>query len=96
MGRYIESDPIGLDGGSYSTYAYAMGQPTMLIDSYGLDVGVGALPWPGVGARAGARSSSRTVCTLFPEACLVGAAGIGGYAVGTLIPNNRRSASARY
>jgi hypothetical protein len=33
---YVESDPIGLRGGSYSTYAYAAGDPLVFIDSFGL------------------------------------------------------------
>ncbi len=45
IGRYIESDPIGLDGG-INSYAYVQSTPTQFFDEYGL-AGATFTPFPG-------------------------------------------------
>jgi len=63
-GRYVQSDPIGLDGG-ISTYGYANGSPTMYSDPDGLIVGRIALQLatrfvlPRLGVNVAARYAGR-------------------------------------
>ncbi len=56
IGRYVQSDPIGLYGG-LSTYGYAYQNPTIYTDAYGLNPGAGCLvgSWGGpIGCGVGA------------------------------------------
>ena len=63
-GRYVSSDPIGLDGG-INTYAYVGDSPTSFVDPRGLN----SLAIGGATAIA--------FCVRYPRLCAAGAAAVG-------------------
>jgi RHS repeat-associated protein len=56
-GRYVQSDPIGLDGGE-NTYGYTLSNPILYQDAQGTTAVATALPWIKVCIAAGAGAAA--------------------------------------
>jgi len=72
IARYAQGDPIGLNGGSFSTYAYANANPTGNVDPTGMFVAPVPLP---------------VAAPLAAPIAVIAGAGLVGYGIGTAISN---------
>jgi RHS repeat-associated protein len=64
--RFIESDPIGLDGGSYSPYVYVANNPIQFIDPFGLDLTITL--YQGTAGHIGIGVNSTSTYGFYPAA----------------------------
>lgn len=86
IGRYIQSDPIGLDGG-LNTYVYAESRPTDVYDPDGLE-GIG--PWTfAPGPERDAYEAARRRSPGCAGQCFLGLFGIEGLVGGGLVASGQ-------